>query len=200
MSAASPRPYRGVAPEDRQARRRERLLQAVVEVVGGEGWSAATVRRVSTVAGVGPRFVYESFRDTEELATTAYRELGERLVAQALTAIEGRPRGGSSPVDVAGCAIVSILDSLDADPAAARFLLSDGAPFARHRQDLLRRAAGEYTRLALDAGATATPAALTARALVTGGGALELIAARLEGELSMESDVLAALLVRTLTS
>ena len=44
------RPWRGVAPDERQARRREQLVAAGFAIMGTEGAAAVTMRRVSREA------------------------------------------------------------------------------------------------------------------------------------------------------
>lgn len=57
------RPYRGVSASDRRSERRERLVEAGLDVVGRDGVPGATVDAVCTQARLTKRYFYESFSD-----------------------------------------------------------------------------------------------------------------------------------------
>ena len=61
------RPWRGVAPDERQARRREQLVAAGFAIMGTEGAAAVTMRRVCREAKLTERYFYESFSRREDL-------------------------------------------------------------------------------------------------------------------------------------
>ncbi|MYR08167.1 TetR family transcriptional regulator [Gordonia sp. SID5947] len=67
------RPYRGRPSHERSAERRERLVDAGVELVGTGGVNAMTMRAVCRVAGLSQKFFYESFADTDALLHEVYR-------------------------------------------------------------------------------------------------------------------------------
>ena len=66
------RSYRGMTPEQRTAQRRERFLDAGLNVFGLEGFHAATVRRICKEAGLTDRYFYESYGSMEELLVEVY--------------------------------------------------------------------------------------------------------------------------------
>ena len=75
------RKYRGVTPAERQADRRERLLEAGLELFGTVGYAHASVRAVSDAAALNSRYFYESFSSREDLLYAVY----QRIVADIFT-------------------------------------------------------------------------------------------------------------------
>lgn len=74
------RKYRGAAPGQRQQARRTRLVESGVELYGTEGYRNTTVVTVCARAGVGKRYFYESFTDSEDLLLEVYREVTGRIL------------------------------------------------------------------------------------------------------------------------
>lgn len=67
------RPYRGRHAEARCADRRQRLVQAGIQLVGTQGVSAVSMRAVCREAQLSQKFFYESFTDTDQLLQAVYR-------------------------------------------------------------------------------------------------------------------------------
>ena len=111
------RPYRGVSAEDRRAQRRERLLEAGLDVLGEHGIAGVTMTAVRRRAGLTDRYFYESFRDRDDflLAMLAHSvQLVNSAVLQALeTAGDDTP---SRVRAVLGAALTEMTD----DPRQAR--------------------------------------------------------------------------------
>src|ERR1700757_1777937 len=86
------RTYGGVNQEQRVAVRRDALVHAGLELLGGEGLQATSVRAVCTSAGLTARYFYESFENLDALLIAVFdaivAELAERVVAAALAAPE----------------------------------------------------------------------------------------------------------------
>ena len=83
-----PRAYGGESHADRLTARRERLLEAGLELIGTEGLSAATVRAVCAASGLNQRYYYESFRDAEDLLTQVYQRQLARLETAILASVQ----------------------------------------------------------------------------------------------------------------
>ena len=85
---------------ERRDQRRERLLEAGLELFGTQGYAESSVRAVSAAAGLNSRYFYESFASREELLYQVY----ERIVAEIAIAVieatatratvEGQARAG----------------------------------------------------------------------------------------------------------
>ncbi|MFD4430289.1 TetR/AcrR family transcriptional regulator [Nocardia sp. NPDC058497] len=74
------RRYRGAAPGQRQQERRARLIDAATEAFGTDGYRNTTVTTICAAAGVGKRYFYESFTDSEDLLLAVYREITARML------------------------------------------------------------------------------------------------------------------------
>ncbi|HEY4795002.1 MAG TPA: TetR family transcriptional regulator, partial [Mycobacterium sp.] len=68
----SARPYGGVDAADRLATRRARLLEAGLDLLGGDVAADLTVRGVCRQAGVAARYFYESFADKDEFVGAVF--------------------------------------------------------------------------------------------------------------------------------
>ena len=88
MSGRNPAPrrsYGGRSAEERRAERRERLLDAGLELFGTRGYAATSIERLCATASVSTRNFYEEFTGREELLTALHSTINERA-AQALSA------------------------------------------------------------------------------------------------------------------
>lgn len=68
------RVYGGLSEEARVLDRRERFLEAGLEIFGTVGLRGATVRALCREAGLTERYFYESFSDTEALFCAVYEK------------------------------------------------------------------------------------------------------------------------------
>jgi AcrR family transcriptional regulator len=75
VSTRAGRPYAGISQPERQARRRELLLQAGLHVFGTTGYAASSVREICEVAELNRRYFYESFNTREDLLRAVYEEI-----------------------------------------------------------------------------------------------------------------------------
>lgn len=81
------RVYGGRSELERRADRRNRLVQAGLELFGTEGWAAATIERLCAVAGVATRSFYEEFSSREDLLRAVYEDIMAGVVTQVLPAV-----------------------------------------------------------------------------------------------------------------
>ncbi|HTU79912.1 MAG TPA: TetR/AcrR family transcriptional regulator [Solirubrobacteraceae bacterium] len=99
-SRARPRRYRGLSVEERRAQRRERLLDAGLELFGTEGYARSSIRAVSAAASLNSRYFYESFSSREDLLFHVYqravRDVATAIVRATAAAgtVEGQAREG----------------------------------------------------------------------------------------------------------
>jgi len=73
--------WSGVPLEDRQALRRDELIAAGVDLLGGEAGPALTVRAVCRAAGLTERYFYESFSDRDEFVRAVYDDVCARAMS-----------------------------------------------------------------------------------------------------------------------
>jgi len=83
------RRWRGKTTEERQAARRELLIEAGIELFGTQGYASTSVKAVCDEAGLTERYFYEAFPDREGLLVAIYDMLIEEAAAATLKAIEG---------------------------------------------------------------------------------------------------------------
>lgn len=97
-------------------------MDAALEIIGTQGWSATTVRGVCERARVGPRFFYESFADLDALAAAVHDEISETALQRALAAV------ADAPDDVAAkirAGIETIITDVTDDPRRARVAFAE---------------------------------------------------------------------------
>jgi AcrR family transcriptional regulator len=74
----STRTYGGLSESERVVERRERFLDAGLEIFGTLGIRGATVRALCKAAGLTERYFYESFADTDALFCAVYNRQLDR--------------------------------------------------------------------------------------------------------------------------
>jgi AcrR family transcriptional regulator len=82
--------WSGVPLEDRQALRRDELIAAGVQLLGGEGGPALTVRAVCREAGLTERYFYESFTDRDQFVRGVYDDVCARAMSALMSATTPR--------------------------------------------------------------------------------------------------------------
>ncbi|AMO59567.1 TetR family transcriptional regulator [Mycolicibacterium phlei] len=78
--------WSGVPLQDRQALRREELINAGVALLGAEEGPSLTVRAVCRAAGLTERYFYESFADRDEFVRAVYDDVCSRAMSALMTA------------------------------------------------------------------------------------------------------------------
>ena len=73
--------WSGVPLQDRQQLRRDELIAAGVDLLGGEAGPALTVRAVCRAAGLTERYFYESFSDRDEFVRAVYDDVCARAMS-----------------------------------------------------------------------------------------------------------------------
>ncbi|MFC7447612.1 TetR/AcrR family transcriptional regulator [Rhodococcus daqingensis] len=113
------RSWAGTDLEQRQRARREKLLAAGVDLLGGADGPAVNVRAVCRAAGVTERYFYESFGDREEFVRSVYADVGERA-REALIAAVG---SAETPRERASAAVLAFVELMVDHPEMGRVLL-----------------------------------------------------------------------------
>ncbi len=112
------RTYAGASASDRAEDRRRRLLDAGLQVLGTDGYRAATVRRICREARVADRYFYECFDGTEALLLAVYAECTARLRDAVPPALAAAP--GTDPLTLARSGLDAFLRVVEDDPRLAR--------------------------------------------------------------------------------
>ncbi|HET7690878.1 MAG TPA: TetR/AcrR family transcriptional regulator [Nocardioidaceae bacterium] len=193
------RAYGGVSAGDRRAARRERLVEAVLDLVGAGGVASLTVTAVCRKAGLNERYFYESFADRNEALAAAADHVAEVLVLRILERLAAADEDQHARVTAAVGAAVDVLTD---DPRkGALFLEAGSTPALAERRQAL---AGSFIELLLSQALatlhlTRTPE-VEKGGLVAAthlfGGTLETIGAFLGGRLPVTRDELVELNVQ----
>ena len=82
--------WSGVPLEDRQVLRRDELIAAGVQLLGGVGGPAVTVRAVCRETGLTERYFYESFTERDEFVRAVYDDVCARAMSALMSATTPR--------------------------------------------------------------------------------------------------------------
>lgn len=176
--------------EQVQASQRQRILDAVLDVVGERGYVAATVADITTAAGISRTTFYEQFANKQEAFLVAYDAFGEGFLAD----LAGVPVT-STPAEVLTAAAERLVDWGRRRPLAARAFLVEiyavGHDGLEHRDRAMKRAEQRFELVAawirsLDP-SLKPPPRLVGRAVVAASWELTAQAVRLPGDTTAES-------------
>lgn len=197
MAAPQGRTWAGTTLADRQAARRERLLDVGLDLLGTGGSAAVTVRSVCRQAGLTDRYFYESFADREALLLAVFdrvaQEAGTALVAAVAAAPDDLTRRARAAVD-------AFLQVIVDDPRRGRILLLEPLtdPTLGMRGVALSPMFTELVRAELGRRGSAAGAQLTATALI--GALANLFVRWLDGSLDVSRRRLRDYCVRLLVN
>jgi AcrR family transcriptional regulator len=134
----------GLAPEQVAESQRGRILAAMTDSVGRDGYQAARVADVIAHAGVSRKTFYEHFEDKEHCFIVAYQQALARLLSVTLEAFEAQ----DDWVDQLRAGLTALLNALAYDPAVARVcfveVLAAGPKAVQVRNEAMRGFAYVY--------------------------------------------------------
>lgn len=152
---------------------RNRIHQAMIEVVSERGYPETRVVDVISVAGVSRKTFYELFDSKEDCFLAAYDVLLDNLLGEATDAYESQQ--GSPWAQRIAAALEALLEHLSDHPEEARFAIVEvlaAGPKALTRRDAALR---QFTGF-LEAGRSETSVELPGiTAIAVGGGVNELL-------------------------
>lgn len=111
------RTWRGQTTEERQAGRRQRLIEAGIELFGTRGYANTPVKAICEEAGLTERYFYEAFEDREDLLDAIYSQLLDNCREATLQAIRG---AGDDLEDSMRAGLTAFAHELTRDPRRAR--------------------------------------------------------------------------------
>ena len=114
------RVYGGMSAAERRHQRRQRLVDAGLELFGTRGVAAVGIVDICAEAGLIKRYFYESFASIDELAVAVFEQVTDRLVEQVVPAIIAG--GGKDPRP----ALTAYLHGALGDPRVARLVAVEG--------------------------------------------------------------------------
>ena len=184
------RTYRGITPSQRQAERRERLMEAGLELFGTVGYARTSVRAVSTAASLNSRYFYESFSSREDLLYAIYQRIVTDIFTKAAeaavgeTTIEGQARATlraawTAVTDDRRKARIVAVEVVGVSERLERLRRQTRQALAQLTADNAMSLAGSGVRLRLDP-------VLTARFLM--GGVVEVLLEWINGDLNASVD------------
>ncbi|MGB2921185.1 MAG: TetR/AcrR family transcriptional regulator, partial [Mycobacterium sp.] len=96
------RPYRGVDATQRIAQRRRRLLEAGLDLLGGQTTpSDLTVRAICSQSGLAARYFYESFADKDVFVGAIFDWVVADIAATTQAAVAAAPAREQSHAGIA---------------------------------------------------------------------------------------------------
>ena len=181
---AAMRPYRGVSATDRRAQRRQRLIDAGLELFGTRGVAAVGIVDVCAEAGLTKRYFYENFASIDALADAVFEYVIGNLVAAVAPAIEvGAGRDPRPALRVYTRALLG-------DPRVVRLLAveSQAGPLKKYRDEFPTRAVELWFAFAAADDGLPPPDELRLNAYGFVGAALQIGLAWLDGQLRLTMD------------
>lgn len=129
------RPYRGVEAPERLAQRRQQLLEAGLELLGGrDDPQELTVRAVCRSAGLSARYFYESFTDKDQLVGAVVDWVAADIAATTQAAVAAAP-----PDEQNRAGIANLVRVIGSDARVGRLLFNpalSNSVVARKRAEL----------------------------------------------------------------
>lgn len=187
------RSYRGVDADERLAQRRQRFIDAGVDLLGQTQPDELTVRAICTKAGLTARYFYESFTDKDAFTEAVFDAVATQLAMSTTAAVADLP---AAEQNRAG--IVSIISTIADDPRIGRLLFStelSNAVILRmraRREGLFVMLGNAHIRNALGVDGSSRLKATTTFVL---GGMRQTISAWLSGHVTLAAEELVELLV-----
>jgi AcrR family transcriptional regulator len=188
--AETSRRYRGVTPSERRAGRRERFLEAGLELFGTRGYAGTSIREVSATASLNSRYFYESFTSREDLLYCVYRRIVRDIATRAAEAVAA----ADTIEDKARAGLRVGWTTLTEDRRKARIVAWEVVGVSERLEHLRRDTRHALADITVQGALSAAPAGiklrldpvLTARALM--GGVVEVLADWINGDVDASVD------------
>ena len=165
---APERRYGGKTTDERRAERRERLLDAGLELFGTIGYAATTIEMLCGATRLNPRYFYEEFQTREALLQAVYDRHVESVLEVVRAAVEQAPPEPRARLEAGLRAFVA---GTLADERAARInyfeMVGVGPALEARRREVLRTYADLMAGQIEQLGAIAADARLAAVAFVS---------------------------------
>jgi AcrR family transcriptional regulator len=184
-----PKGPHGLSRKQVEASQRQRVLDAVLDVVGEHGYAEATVADITKAAGISRTTFYEQFANKQEAFLTAYDEFGKRFLADMASVT------GATPAEVLSTAADRLAGWGRERPHAARAFLIEihaaGGAGLEHRDRVMKRAEKRFESVAAWVRSVdpslPTPPRLVGRAVVAASWELTAQAVRTSGDTTAET-------------
>jgi AcrR family transcriptional regulator len=190
--------YGGRTSDERRADRRERLLDAGLQLFGTQGYANTSIEALCAATHLNPRYFYESFPTREALLRAVYDRHMEHLARSVTAALETAPLNPRDRIEIG---LRAFVETQLADDRNVRItyleIVGVSLELERHRRSVLR---GFATLLEREADRVAATGALPERdrhltSLALGGAVDGLLADCLTNEDPPAAEVIIATLV-----
>lgn len=183
------RSYGGRTTTERVADRRQRLVEATIEVLAAHGEAHATMTAICSTAGLTERYFYESFVGLDDALLAALDSVCEEILALATQVITVT---GGTAEDRVHAVMQAFVGLVETDPAKARVavLHASANPRLRARRNELLNVFADFVaaEAATLYGDEAWPAGRARiHGLVYIAGFSELVAAWLNGDVELSA-------------
>ena len=165
------RTYAGVAPDERRAARRRRLLDSALELFGTQGYVDVPIQALCSHAGVTARHLYEVFGSREAVLVDLHTELideGARVVVDAVASVPS-----DDPYAMSEVGVSAFLHYMLGDRRRAQIICFEVMALPqKHMQGCMQRYAGileAYAQGLSDAGLLGTQRVHLTSMLLAGG-------------------------------
>lgn len=128
-AAHAARRYGGLSAQERSAQRRQKLLDAAVQVFGTLGLRRATIRDICNEARLTERYFSEHFAGVTDAYEAAFKCISEQALLVTATAM------GAASLDtiaLARAGLRAFLGFVQEDPRRAQIMLIDASSYWRH--------------------------------------------------------------------
>jgi AcrR family transcriptional regulator len=189
--------WRGVPADERAAERRGVLVDVAFDLVGTEGMTGTTVRKVCEAARLNPRYFYESFTDLDALLVAVFDRTAIEAVQVMFEAVQ--KVDPQQDEEFLRTAIGTLVRHVSEDPRRARILFMEGLnneALGQRRWDTLHEMASSMVADAqanVQAGTgevVEMPSIVTVAANLMVGGMAELVMSFAMGRLEVTLDQL----------
>lgn len=127
--AGNERRYGGLSANERSQQRRDKLLEASIQVFGTLGLRKATMRDICNEARIAERYFSEHFASASEAYEAAFKHISEQAVAATGSAMVAAPLATH---DMAVAGLTAFFRFVKEDPRRAQILLVDASSYWRH--------------------------------------------------------------------
>ena len=98
----APRRYGGSSAQERLAQRRERLLEAALDVFGRNGYANSTMRLICANARMTDRYFYECFGSLDDIFRAIHERLSQELGVQIAASVQAMADAMRIPIAANG--------------------------------------------------------------------------------------------------
>lgn len=116
------RQFKGMSLSERKVARREKLIEAGIEMYGKHGFFSVTVKDICNEAKLTERYFYESFKKSENLFQTIFLQLVEKMQQNLMQSVL---QGSPDPMRMIDAGLNGFFAMLQDDPRTARIIYVD---------------------------------------------------------------------------